>query len=92
MVFFGVLRVERRRYGSALDVSRDVSDRRPRQFSIFDIVLHFGAILDFVKVTPGQSGQKVTFLAPNVTPLKNSKNETRHVLFLTTCRHRANIC
>ena len=44
---------------------------KTRQFSIFDI-LRFGAILYFVKVTPGKSGQKVTFSAPNLTPLKNS--------------------
>jgi len=54
---------------------------RPEQdsFSIFDIVHRFGAILYFVKVTPGKSGQKVTFLAPNQTPLKNSKIQKHHV-------------
>ena len=48
---------------------------RPEQdsFRLFDIVLRFGAILYFVKVTLGKSGQKVTFLAPNLTPSKIQK-------------------
>jgi len=40
---------------------------------MFDIVFPFGAILYFVKVTPGKSGQKNDIFGPQLNPLKNSQ-------------------